>query len=488
MEELKPRHRIEAHRLLKTWWINIVNSASLLFTWGKRVRHEGRFEAGIWSDWSRSFSCRPAQFLTPATEQEICDIVKRATKVRVVGAGHSFNAGVLTDHTMISLDRFNKVSLRDHPQKSGCKIATAQAGVRLRDFTRILWEAGASVSVAGSTDAQSLGGLLGTDVHGTGRDHGFVSESILSLRIIDANGNVGVFRPGDDVFHAAIGGAGTCGIIIELEVECEPAYQLAKAIKVVDREWAENNIEGLLQENTHLSFYYFSGFARTPDGENVPGLNKVRMNKWNRTLDPPGKFRRAHKILDELGDMLFSGFLFDIARFVHLSDSLARLSLQIYALIVESREIVYPSSEGFTRTLYYRHDELEYGVPFENYRECLREIRRLLIGLKYPLIIEVRFTPDKRSQSLLGPGAGRRTAYLEITPSMSRPTDAMFRKVEQVLIRFGGKVHLGKKSQIERAQFESMHSASTLERFRAARGAQDPSGKFLNDFTGRLLG
>src|SRR5262245_17314750 len=101
MEELKPRHRIEASRLLKTWWINIINIASLILTWGERVLHEGRLRNGIWSDWSRSFSCRPAQFLTPETEQEICDIVRRATKVRVVGAGHSFNAAVLSDHTVI---------------------------------------------------------------------------------------------------------------------------------------------------------------------------------------------------------------------------------------------------------------------------------------------------------------------------------------------------------------------------------------------------
>ncbi len=488
MSDIKQAYRIEAKRLLKTWAINLVNSAVLLLTWGKRVLHEGRFRNGVWTEWARAFSCRPAQYVEPATEEEICRLVRESTNVRVVGAGHSFNRGVLTDHTMISLNRFNKVLLRDHPSKPGFKIATAQAGVRLRDFTRILWDAGASVSVAGSTDAQAIGGLIATDVHGTGRDHGFVSESILSLRIVDALGTARTFRPGDDVFHAAIGGAGTCGVVIEAEIECEPAYRLAKAVKVVDREWAEDNIEGLLQENTHLSFYYFSGFARTPEQENVPGLNKVRMNKWNRTLDPVDPFRVFHKISDELGDMLFSGFLFDIARWFHVADILARNSLRVYAFVVNSREIVYPSSEGFPRTLYYRHDELEYGLPFERYRECLREIRRLLIALRYPLIIEVRFTPDHRTAGLLGPGAGRRTAYLEITPSMARPTDAVLAKVEQVILRFGGKPHLGKKSYINRQEFDATHPPAVLQRFHGARRSQDPDGKFLNEFTGRLLG
>jgi FAD/FMN-containing dehydrogenase len=485
MKDSKEKHGIELGRLLKTWTINAANTIVYVLTLGRRVLHEGVFRNGTWMDWARAFSCTPKVYAQPATEKEICDLIRDSAKVRVTGAGHSFNAGVLTNDTLISLDRYNKVDLRENPNKPGYKIATVQAGIRLRDLTRLLWDAGLSISIGGSTDAQSIGGLLATDVHGTGRDHGFVSESILSIRLVDAFGNARTFDRTSDVFHAAIGGAGTCGVIIEVEMLCEPAYQLAKAVKVVPREWAEDHIDELLRENTHLSFYYFAGFARTMEQEHVQGLNKVRMNKWNRTVEPPDAWRKINEIAAEVADVLFSGFVFDIARFLHRSETVARISLQVYALVVNLHQVVYRSSEGFPRKLYFRHDELEYGVPFENYRECLREVRQLLIKIQFPLIIEVRFTPDT-SQAFLGPGTGRRSAYLEITPSMSRPSDGMFMKVEEIILRHGGQAHLGKKSYIDRPMFEHMY-ARTIQQFQTVRKAQDPNGKFLNDFTGRLF-
>ena len=138
--------------------------------------------------------------------------------------------------------------------------------------------------------------------------------------------------------------------------------------------------------------------------------------------------------------------------------------------------------------MYYRHDELEYGVPFELYQQCLAAIRKLLIELRYPLIIEVRFTP-KHSAAMLGPGTGpsQRTAYLEITPSMSRPTDEMFKAVEQILLQYQGRPHFGKKTYVDRGGLRSIYSTDVLDRFEAARSSQDPGGKFLNEFTERLF-
>jgi FAD/FMN-containing dehydrogenase len=89
---------------------------------------------------------------------------------------------------------------------------------------------------------------------------------------------------------------------------------------------------------------------------------------------------------------------------------------------------------------------------------------------------------------LLGPGTGRRTAYLEITPSMSRPTDAMFARVERIILKHAGRPHLGKKVFVTRAELEGMYPPEIWNRFQSARRSQDPAGKFLNGFTTRLLG
>lgn len=474
-------------RIAKTWALNAANSAVFLASGGRRVLHEGRYRGGTWVDWCRVFRCRPREFAEPTTEAEICSLVAGADKVRVVGAGHSFNAAPLGDELLISLDRFNRATVRDDPSRPEGKIADVQAGIRLRDLNRVLAGHDVALPVAGSTDPQSIGGLIATDLHGTGRDHGFLSELLVSLRIVDAHGRAATFGPGDDVFHATIGGGGTCGVVIGAQLRVEPAYNLAKAVKVVPRPWAEANLDALLEENTHLSFYYFGGVGRSPQQEHNGQVTVVRMNKWNRTVDRPSRGRRLVKIADEFFDMVFSGHLVGVARVLHAADWLARVAMRIYAIVVNHRAVVHPSAEGFARRLYFRHDEIEYGIPRDNLLPCLEEVHTLLRQRRYPTIIEIRFTPD-RSQALLGPGVGRATAYVELAPSMSRDTDPVFRAFEEIVLRHGGQPHLGKKLYIDRGQMEQVYGADTMQRFDTARRAQDPTGKFLNQFTADLLG
>ena len=417
----------------------------------------------------------------------MCRLVASADKIRVVGGGHSFNDAALSDELLLSLDQLNAVTVRDDPSRPGSKIADVQAGIRLRDLNKILYEHGVALPVAGSTNAQSIGGLIATDLHGTGREHGFLSETLLSLRIVDGRGKVATFRPGDDVFYAAIGGAGTCGVVVGAELRCEPTYNMSKAVKVVPRQWAEANLDRLLEENTHLSFYYFGGLTRSAEQEARAELSPVRMNKWNRTVDLPDRGRALIKITDELFDLIFSGHLIGLARVLHVTDWLARTSMALYALAVNHRAVVYPAKEGFARLLFFRHDEIEYGVPRDALLPCLEEVRTLLRDRRYPAIIEVRFTPD-HSQGLLGPGVGRPTAYLELAPSMSRSTDPIFREFEAIVLRHRGQPHLGKKVYLDQRQMDDVYGSERMERFRAARRTQDPAGKFLNAFTERLLG
>ena len=473
-------------RIISTWAINFYNACIFLLTWGRRVAHEGRFRHGKWVDWYRFFSCRPQSYCTPESEEEICGIVRKAKTVRVVGAGHSFNEAPLTDGVMISLDELKEVTFKDYPDKPGWKVACAQAGIRLRDLSKRLSSEGLSLSVAGSTDAQSLGGLVATDLHGTGRCHGFLSELLLAIRIVDAEGKAKTFHPEDEVFQAACGGAGTCGVVVSMEILCEPAFNLAKANRVVPRVWAEENIDKLLEENTHLSFYYFGGMARRGSQQRDAGLSRVQLHKWNRTIDLPSTCLRTRKVFAELLDFVFGGYLIEVARKLHISNRFARLGLGFYSFFTNTRELVHPSAQGFSRTIYFRHDEIEYGVPFERYKDCLKEVRALLNREKYPSLIEVRFTPD-HSQAILGPGAGRRTAYIELAPSTSRKTDPIFQKFEQIVLKYGGQPHLGKKLYLDRQQMVTIYGQERMDRFEAARKAQDPNGKFLNEFTAKLF-
>lgn len=456
-------------RTARTWAINTRNTAAYLLSGGRQTVHEGRYDRwrGTWTNWSRTFEAQPQRFEMPETEEEICSIVRASSKLRVVAGGHSFNASPLTNGTMLSLDHYNRIISVDRTSR----VVHVQAGVRLRDLTEHLQPLGLALPVLGSTNAQSIGGLVATDLHGTGRDHGFLSEQILSLRIVDASGEPRTFRRGSDVFHAAIGALGTCGLVTDVELQCVPAFNLEKSLQIVPRRWVRAHIDQILADNHHVSFYYAGGVD----------VHNVRMNLWNRTDKTPDRALVLKKMSYELLDMLVSGYLLGLSKLLDMADSFATLGLLFFKATMDGRITVYPAAPGFSRKLYYHHDEIEYGVPYEVHQECLDEVLALLRRKRFLTIVEVRFTPDT-SSALLGPGVGRRTCFIELAPSLSLDSSEIFAEVEAIFARYGGQPHLGKKTSVTGAAMAEMYRAR-WEKFCEVRRQQDPGGKFLNDFS-----
>jgi len=187
----------------------------------------------------------------------------------------------------------------------------------------------------------------------------------------------------------------------------------------------------------------------------------------------------------ELLDMLLSGYLLDLARLLKSTRPFANASLGFMKLLLNGRSTVCPSYEGFRRRLYFQHDELEYGVPYEVHQECLQEVLALLERRHFVTLIEVRFAPDT-SQALLGPGVGRRTCFIELAPSLSLDNARVFEEVEHILLRYGGRVHLGKATRVTGERMEEMFG-ERWRAFREVQRAQDPCGKFANDFVARTF-
>lgn len=461
-------------RIARTWRINTLNTAVYVASGGTKTLHEGHFARwrGTWRNWSRTFECQPERFETPGTEAELCRIVRESEKVRVVGGGHSFNRCPLTQGTLISLDAQNRVLEVDMERR----VVRVQAGIRLRDFTRRLLEHGLALPVLGSTNAQSLGALIGTDLHGTGRSHGFLSEQVLSLRVVDAAGEARTLRRGTPEFHAVAGSIGTCGVVTELELQCVPAFNLEKRLEVVPSRWAEDHLDEILGTHDHVSFYYVGGI----DAEHV------RMNVWNRSTRPPSRFWHLRKMGLELLDMSLSGYLLGLSRVLMLTEPFAKVGLFFMKLTQQGRKTVLPMCSAFSRQLFYHHDEIEYGVPFAVHQRCLQEVFDLLKRRRFVCIVEVRFTPAT-SMATVGPGVGRRTCFMELAPSLSVDSSSVFAEAEQIFLKYGGQVHLGKATRATEEDMERMYGVR-WHALRTVQRAQDPDGKFVNDFVARVFG
>ena len=142
---------------------------------GRFVLLEGRRQGTTFHNWALRYRQRPRRIAEPTTEAEIIDLIRSHRRLRVVGSGHSFNPGIVTEEVLISLDAYSGLTSVD----AVAEQVTVRAGTRVRDVVALMLDHGLAFTALPSHDAQSIGGILSTDVHGTGRSWGFVSESIV---------------------------------------------------------------------------------------------------------------------------------------------------------------------------------------------------------------------------------------------------------------------------------------------------------------------
>lgn len=183
----------------------------------------------IHSTWAGTFYSRPELYIRPRSVAEIQQVVALAHRCRrrivTVGSGHSPSDLTCTSSWLVNLDDLNHI-LGISP-KTG--IVTVEAGIRLRDLGVELEKYGLTLSNLGSIDSQSLAGAIATGTHGSSLRHGLLSECVLSLSLILADGHTVRCSATDNpsLFRAALVSLGALGIISEVTFQAEPAFRIA---------------------------------------------------------------------------------------------------------------------------------------------------------------------------------------------------------------------------------------------------------------------
>ena len=182
--------------------------------------------------WARTFHSYPELYLQPHDTSELRKIVTLARRCRrritLTGCGHSPSDLTCTSSWLVNLDPLEKILSVDKETN----VVVMQAGIRLHDLGVKLKEHGLMMPNLGSIDRQSIAGALGTATHGSSTRHGLLSQSVLALKIMLANGSeVSCSKEqNSDLLRAALVSLGALGIITEVTLEAVPTYNI---------EWAQ---------------------------------------------------------------------------------------------------------------------------------------------------------------------------------------------------------------------------------------------------------
>lgn len=440
-------------------------------TFGNYLWLEGRVRKGFFSNWLRRFGYRPRRFVQPTTEAEIVDLIRSSTGLRVFGAGHSFNNGVVADDTLVSLDRYRGVIQRD----PGNKVAL-RGGTRMRDVSKLLLKEELAFESLPSHDAQSIAGIISTDVHGTGRDWGFVSQEVLSIKLLDGKGDVYVCEPTDDLFKAAIGGIGAVGIITEVVIKAVDRFNVEQKVEMSKWSHVKDNLDRLLEKNTHMSLYLF------------PFTDRCQINTWKPTKERKSFLGPLREFVSISIDALLAAWFGNLLAY---SGLFPRLSNFTHGL-KRGTDLVMESYKAFNRTIYHLHQELEFAVPYENTAAvCERFIKlyeEMYRAEKLPYtLFEVRFTPAGHNGTLIGPGRERRSTWLDLLANDSRGFERYFAAAEGLMKEVDARPHPGKFNEsFTKQDMMRMHQDHFVT-FLDLVKEHDPERRFANEFTRRLF-
>jgi xylitol oxidase len=179
-------------------------------------------------NWSKHIQFQAAAYHCPETIEQLQQIVRSAAKVRVVGAGHSFNDLADTPDTLISLDRLDKTVSFDHTRHT----ATVNAGINYITLAPILHQAGYALPNLASLPHITVIGAAATATHGSGDRLGNLATHISGLEILKADGElVQLSKENDaDRFEGAVVALGGLGIVTKVTLDLAPAFTMRQQV------------------------------------------------------------------------------------------------------------------------------------------------------------------------------------------------------------------------------------------------------------------
>jgi L-gulonolactone oxidase len=346
-------------------------------------------------NWAGDQHCLPAMVQCPGSIEELAGAIEQAaqrgSRVRVVGAGHSFGDIALTDGLMLSMERLT--SVLDVDRSSG--LARVQAGITIRELSRQLDAHGLALENLGDIDAQSIAGAISTATHGTGARLRNLSAQVSELTLVLADGSKLVCSAERDpeVFGAARVGLGSLGAIAEVTIRCVPAFTLHGVDVPAPLEDTLERFDELALGNDHFEFFVF------------PHTDTALTRTNNRTEQAP---RPRGRLAAYANDVLLTNRAFELCcRAGRLFPGRIPQLNRLVTRLAGRSERVDRSAEIFASPRLVRFTEMEYALPRERTVQAVRRVMAVIEqrGFAVPFPIEVRtVAPD---DALLSTAAGR---------------------------------------------------------------------------------
>jgi xylitol oxidase len=404
-----------------------------------------------WAD-NHTFNC--VRVHRPDSIDDVRRLVAGASRIRAMGARHSFNGIADSPGDLLDLSGIDPDLAIDRERQTVTIGAATRYGVLARELQNRGW----ALHNMASLPHVSVAGAVATGTHGSGDAHGNLATAVAALELVTATGDRITVRRGDAGFDGMVVGLGAFGIVVRVTLDIQPSFTMRQDA-FSDLPWASciDDFDAV------MAAAYSVSIMTSWSGSTVSRL-------WLKTRiesDAPVTVSMAHLGAVATTDTSATG----------TPESIARLN---------PFGVAGPWSE---RLPHFRPDvepgplaqiQSEYMLPRAQAGAALALLRA--IGERIDQHLYATEVRTMRGDALwLSPSYGHDSVALHFT--WKREPDevvAITTEIEAMLLPLGARPHWGKLMHARAERIAPLYPR--MAAFRALAEAHDPGGKFRNRF------
>lgn len=213
-------------------------------------------------NWSGTVEFQDEIAAAPASLDEVKSLIATSSKVRARGSAHCFNDIADTAATSLSLVNMSDEIIIDKETRT----VRVPAGLKYGQLAVALNERGWAIHNMASLPHISVAGAVATATHGSGVGNGNLATAVVGLEIVLPDGSLKRVSKGEENFEGYVVGLGLTGIVINLDLAIEPTFNVSQTVyRGMSRESYAANLDEIM--SLAYSVSYFTTWAAAGGGE-----------------------------------------------------------------------------------------------------------------------------------------------------------------------------------------------------------------------------
>jgi xylitol oxidase len=194
------------------------------------------------TNWAGNIEFSTDHLYLPATVDEVQQNVKACSKIRALGAKHSFNRIADSTANQMQLTKLASMEIDE-----AAKTVTVGGGVKYGQLAPYIDGHGYALHNLASLPHVTVAGACATGTHGSGNKNGNLSTAVAGMELVKADGSkVTLSRHKDGArFAGMVVGLGALGVNTKMTLDLLPTYQMAQ---VVYQDMSFDHLEKHLEE------------------------------------------------------------------------------------------------------------------------------------------------------------------------------------------------------------------------------------------------